>query len=792
MKKPLFLFFGLFICSLNVSNAAQCNGIPTTGTIFNSDLDTVCMGESVQLILSGATADSGIILKWQFMPFGTGFWNNGGGNDSSISFNTQPLASHTYYRCKITCTNSGLVVYTLPYLVFTPGIIDIAGDTVCAPGTYSFNANGVGTVNWFVDASTSTVLQSGNTLNATIAGDTIFYSENDWFTYTQVGPPNNTYAGGNLNYNTFQYAQMFHVFQDLVIDTVFVYPNSAGNVKINLIDSITGVVIDSIIHPVTSGQVGLKTPIPVAFSCSPGGYRMNALGSTVSGLYRNSGGTVYPFFVPGYITIHGNTAPGASDRWYFEYDWQIHFGCSSPRVPNSIHVGPLNVVANATSDSICLGDAVTLNASGAINYTFEPGSLSGQTVMVSPTTTTVYTITGTVDIACSDMGNITIVVNNPPSVSASGTVSTICSGSNATLAANGASSYAWSPGGYSGSPVTVTPSNTTTYTVTGTDLNGCMATDTATVLVDFVAITGTAAESTLCFGDSTQLTANGGLSYTWAPGGFPGASVMYTPATTVTLTVTGTNSNGCTGTDTASIQLALANITIFTSTDTVCPGDSSHITCIGATSYFWNPGSFTGSDNWVTPTVSTTYTVTGSLAPLGCQASNTVFIAVDNYPTANFTYSNVGFVYEFQNTSTDGFTYQWLFPDSLMSLSVNPTFAFPANGTYTIGLIVFNACGSDTIYQDLVVDEDISSGIIANTNHHFKIYPNPFAGKLTIESGPKETGRIEIRNIMGQLLISEKLTKGKNQVGTENLPAGIYTATISSGDSQSVHRLIKP
>jgi len=72
---------------------------------------------------------------------------------------------------------------------------------------------------------------------------------------------------------------------------------------------------------------------------------------------------------------------------------------------------------------------------------------------------------------------------------------------------------------------------------------------------------------TICSGVSATLTATGGSSYTWAPGGATGASIVVTPTVNTTYTVTG--SNGCPGTSNA-----IANVTV--NQCLVWPGDADN------------------------------------------------------------------------------------------------------------------------------------------------------------------------------------------------------------------------
>ncbi len=72
-------------------------------------------------------------------------------------------------------------------------------------------------------------------------------------------------------------------------------------------------------------------------------------------------------------------------------------------------------------------------------------------------------------------------------------------------------------------------------------------------------------------------------------------------------------------------------------------------------------------------------------------------------------------------------------------------------------------------------------GIIErDDNHKFKIYPNPAKEQLTIESDLKRSDQavITIYNIMGEIVLSEKLIVGKTAINTTNLNNGTYLYRI--------------
>ncbi|MFH0867535.1 MAG: hypothetical protein V1904_15195, partial [Bacteroidota bacterium] len=84
--------------------AVPCSGAPAAGTASASPA-SVCTGETSTISLSGFTAAGGITFQWQSSPDNT-VWTNIGGA-TATSYSASPATS-TYYRCIVTCTNSGL------------------------------------------------------------------------------------------------------------------------------------------------------------------------------------------------------------------------------------------------------------------------------------------------------------------------------------------------------------------------------------------------------------------------------------------------------------------------------------------------------------------------------------------------------------------------------------------------------------------------------------------------------------------------------------------------------------
>ncbi|MFH2141238.1 MAG: hypothetical protein ABIJ97_02360, partial [Bacteroidota bacterium] len=122
------------------------------------------------------------------------------------------------------------------------------------------------------------------------------------------------------------------------------------------------------------------------------------------------------------------------------------------------------VVINPATATICAGQSTTLTASGADTYSWASGQTTAA-IIVSPTITTIYTVTGMTGGICPSYPvSVTVNVNPAPSASISGNLS-ICAGGSTTLTASGGGNYLWT-GGSTNTSITVNPASNTTYYVT--------------------------------------------------------------------------------------------------------------------------------------------------------------------------------------------------------------------------------------------------------------------------------------------------------------------------------------
>ncbi len=280
-------------------------------------------------------------------------------------------------------------------------------------------------------------------------------------------------------------------------------------------------------------------------------------------------------------------------------------------------------------------DATTaLTGSGTASTTTPWASSDNSIATVSSSGVVTGVAAGSVNITYTDNNGCqttqAITVNALPTVSA-GSDQTICSGSSVTLSGSGAVSYSWDNSVVNNTAFV--PTATATYTVTGTDANGCVATDQVVVTVnDAPTITG---DTELCIDEIIDLDATGSpaSSNPWVVSN-PGVLQIQSAALGTfkgvaagTSTVTYTDATGCSNSVTVTVN---ALPVVVAGTDyAICDGESTVLSGTGATSYAWDNGVTNGTS--FVPTATATYTVTGTDAN-GCVSTDDITVTVNDLP----------------------------------------------------------------------------------------------------------------------------------------------------------------
>ncbi len=407
------------------------------------------------------------------------------------------------------------------------------------------------------------------------------------------------------------------------------------------------------------------------------------------------GATGYTWYPNGETTRTISVTPGTT----MTYTCIAGGVCGNKQtLTKTVTINPVpNVLINSGSPiSTCGTQTTTLTASGATTFTWNTTATT-TSISVSPSVTTTYSVIGTAAATgCTNTAITTITVNPIPSFTLnSSATNTICFGKSTVLTATGtATGYTWSPGGAATS-ITVSPTSTQVYNVTGTNAEGCSKIVSTTITVNSLP-TVSSSSTTICDGKTGTLTASGTAStYTWSTG-TSATSITVSPTLTTTYTLTGTSAANCTNTAVGQVSVnALPNITA--NSGTICNNQTYTITAGGANTYTWST-SQNGTSISVTPTTTTVYTVTGT-AVTTCTNVNTATVTVNALPqlvsTPSISPSNCGAsTGSITNVSVTGaptLTYTWT--NSVNTTTVNtPNIGNQPAGTYNLQVQDGNNC----------------------------------------------------------------------------------------------------
>lgn len=303
-------------------------------------------------------------------------------------------------------------------------------------------------------------------------------------------------------------------------------------------------------------------------------------------------------------------------------------GCSNMDQVDII-VSAFPVVDAGTDQEVCEGTSIVLNGSGAISYTWDNGVVDGVSFIPSIGATT-YTVTGTSGAGCTNTDQVNVIVNPLPVVDA-GSDQTVCEGVSVTLSGTGASTYVWDNGVLDGVSFIQSP-GMNTYTVIGTDVNGCANTDQVNVMVNALPTVNGGPDQTVCENIAVTLSGSGASTYIWDNGAMDGVPFVQSPGST-TYTVTGTDVNGCTNTDQVVVTVSAFPVVDAGVDQEVCEGFTVTLNGSGAISYTWDNG-VTDGVSFVPIVGTTTYTVTGT-SGAGCTNTDQVDVTVNPLPVVN-------------------------------------------------------------------------------------------------------------------------------------------------------------
>ena len=243
-------------------------------------------------------------------------------------------------------------------------------------------------------------------------------------------------------------------------------------------------------------------------------------------------------------------------------------GCQGANTSTITNTGGFTPTISS-NQTICFGNSTTITSGGAGSggtYTWDGGLGTGATQVVSPATTTTYTVIMEDFSECTETASVTITVETEPIVTITPSNPVICDGESVTLIGSGAQTYNWNNGATSAS-ITVSPTNQTTYTVIGSNgvCQGAAVSTTISVNLAPVVIAGS--DQTLIVAGGTINFSNAGsgaTSYSWSFGDGTSSTLgspshTFTTAGTYTVILTGTLGN-CSSSDTITINVGFTGL----------------------------------------------------------------------------------------------------------------------------------------------------------------------------------------------------------------------------------------
>lgn len=457
---------------------------------------------------------------------------------------------------------------------------------------------------------------------------------------------------------------------------------------------------------------------------------------------------------------------------------------------------------NAGSDGqVCVGDSWPLNATGASSYAWTSNpTLSALNIpnpVATPTSQTEYFVTGTDGNGCTNIDSVTISTINLPNINA-GADKFICEGDNVQIFVTGGISYDWIPdptlSSTSISNPFASPLTTTTYTVNGTDINGCTNSDNVIVNVYTLPNVSAGSDTSVCVGGTIQLLATGANTYTWNPDASLSnlniSNPFATPSGATTYFVTGIDINGCENSTQVTVDINPLPSINAGSNVAICFGDSTQLNATGGTIYIWSfnltLSDFVINNPWAEPSVDTWYYVSGTDAN-GCTNVDSVLVNVNPLPAEPVLILDSVFVISSYPTGN-----QWYLNGNPVVGQTNDTLNYVEigqNGGYTVEYTDVNGCSIFSSPSNVIIIFDVS--INESGKFSFNIYPNPTNGLITIES-ENNADNIAIYNSNGQLIYNEyQVQAGQTKIDLSDFEDGVYIIRFIAGDTIETRKIIK-
>lgn len=252
----------------------------------------------------------------------------------------------------------------------------------------------------------------------------------------------------------------------------------------------------------------------------------------------------------------------------------------SDTVHVSIRPLPTGTIIGPT-ETVCPGDTISMNFSVSGDYVWADESFiletNGPTTWAVPTSTTVFTAIMTNGFGCVDSTHIVVDVYEPLPLQITGDT-VLCMGSGLDITVSGAWNYLWNDG-FQGNSQYVTPNQTTTYSVSSTDIHNCITTVSTTVTVqpDYM-LSLQHDKDTICIGDSVTIWYVGAVDQHYWSTGSTANQITVSPLSDATYSIwTYNTSTSCAKTVFDTIVVIQYPAFMLSSANLICAGDTTSV-----------------------------------------------------------------------------------------------------------------------------------------------------------------------------------------------------------------------
>ena len=658
-------------------NVGQCAVNQTMSIIINSSPlvsatalpSTICSGGSSTLAASCSSGCTGITYTWSpsaGLSVTTG---------SSVTAN--PGTSQTY---TLTGTANGCSGTANVSLIVTPTVVP------------AFNALGpycVGSISGTLPTT------SNNGINGTWSPTTISTATTGVTTYTFT--PN---AGQCATVTTMIVAINSSITPTFVVVGPYCSGDAISALPITSTNGITG-----------SWSPGINNILTTTYTFTPNVGQcasLTTLTITINPIITPIFSAVGPFCSGAVISalpttstngITGSWGPAINNLSTTTYTF-------TPSVGQCATTSTMNVVINSSAipNFVAVGPYCTGATIAALPTTSTNGIIGSWSPVINNTTTTTYTFTPTVS-QCATTITMTIVIGSsitPVFTS----VGPYCSGASIsalpTTSTNGITG-SWSPA--------INNIATTTYTFTPNP-NQCAVTTTINIVINSLP-TANVNSSSICSGQSTTLTANGGTSYVWDNSLGIINPVVVAPNITTTYHVTVTDANNCTSSATSIITVNTNLTPSITGIANICQGQSTILDAGGPyNTYLWSTNA---SSQTINVNTAGNYSVTVTNG-VGCSGTANATVIVNLLPNISagspqpITCLNAITIVSASSTSSN---INWLWSTGVSPLNTNSG-SVTNSGTYNI-TVTDNTTGctnnTSVIVSSNITQPNISMGV---------------------------------------------------------------------------------